>query len=483
MEVKVPSGEQHLREPSGTPHLDRVLGRRDLVLLFVVAVANLNVVPAIAAAGPMTVWLWLLALLLYFWPQGVAVTELSHQWPGEGGIYLWTKHSFGDRHGFLVGWCYWLANVVYLPTVLLSCLGVGVYMFGGTSLALADNGAFTSVAACILLLFLLAMNVRGLSVGKWLNDLGGIGTIGGALVICTLGAVISSRHGSSIHISDLEPQLAHLQLLGAFGTICFSLQGLDVASLMGDEIREPRKILPAAIFWGGVISGLIYLGVTVSMLVATPPQQIGMLSGLLQAVSSMAERIGLRSLVAPLAFLEFIAILGTASAWFTGAARLPFVAGIDRYLPASLGKVHPRYHTPYVALSLFALCSCLLIGASYWGATVGEAYVTLLELAVILQMVPNCYMFAVLLKYALRSENSLFANRRYVIANGACGLVASGVAVCVAFIPEARTRTIWLYELKLILACLIVLGSAFFFYSRSRRTLIPNGPLEDGSRD
>lgn len=448
------------------PHLDRVLGRRDLVLLFVVAVANLNIVPAIAAAGPMTVWLWLLALLLYFWPQGVAVTELSHCWPGEGGVYLWTKNSFGERHGFLAGWCYWLANVVYLPTVLLSCLGVGVYVFGGGAIALAENGKFSSVAACVLLVILLLVNIRGLSVGKWLNSLGGIGTIGGALVVCMLAALTLRQHGSVLRFTDLKPHFTQWQFAATFGTICYSLQGLDLASIMGDEIREPRKILPGAIFWGGVISGLVYLGVTLSMLVATDPQQIGMLSGLLQAASSMAGRTNLTAIIVPLAALEFVAIMGTASAWFTGTARLPFVAGIDRYLPASLGRLHPRYHTPYVALTLFAVCSGVLIGASYWGATVGEAYVTLLELAVILQMIPNCYMFAALLKYARGSVR--LSNRPYVITNASCGLTASAAGLCVAFIPAAQTKNVWIYELKLMLALVIVLGSAFYFYSRKR---------------
>ena len=88
------------------PHLKRVLGRWDLVLLFVVAVFNLNVVPSIAANGGVTVWLWLIALLLFFWPQGIAVIELAHRYPGEGGVYLWAKEVFGDFHGFLSGWCY-----------------------------------------------------------------------------------------------------------------------------------------------------------------------------------------------------------------------------------------------------------------------------------------------------------------------------------------------------------------------------------------
>ena len=80
--------EVHLAEEqatqSGTVHLKRVLGRWDLVALFVVAVFNLNVVPSIAANGGVTVWLWIVSLLLFFWPQGIAVIELAHRFPGEG---------------------------------------------------------------------------------------------------------------------------------------------------------------------------------------------------------------------------------------------------------------------------------------------------------------------------------------------------------------------------------------------------------------
>ena len=111
-------------------HLKRALGQWDLVLLFIVAVANLNVVPVVAANGPVTIWLWLLALLLFFWPQGLAVVELSHRYPQEGGIYLWTKKFFGDFHGFLSGWCYWTNNVFYIPTLLLIVVGISVYVGG-----------------------------------------------------------------------------------------------------------------------------------------------------------------------------------------------------------------------------------------------------------------------------------------------------------------------------------------------------------------
>lgn len=455
-------------ETAKGPRLDKVLGRTDLILLFVAAVANLNIVPAIAASGPLTAWLWLIALASYFWPQGVAVTELSAVWPGEGGIYVWTKHSFGDKHAFLAAWSYWLANVVYLPTVLLSCIGVAVYVFGPAIQALAGSPQFTGTAAIVLLVFLLLLNIRGESAGKWITNLGGIGTLIGALVICCLAALLLHRHGSSVTLHDLRPHAANWRLFAIFGTICLSLQGLDLASIMGDEIREPRKVLPGAIFWGGVISGAAYLGVTVSMLVAMPAGQIGVLSGILQAISSMAQRVNLGAIVAPVALFEAIAILGTAAAWFGGTARLPFVAGIDRYLPSQLGRLHPRYHTPYVALTVFALLSAGLILMSYLGASVTEAYLTLLNITVVLQLIPNVYMFAALVKL-VRTRQQEFKRPVYVFANGAVGVITSIVGIGLAFIPAEETTHIWLYELKLISAIAAVFSIAFLFYFRAHR--------------
>src|SRR6185295_12284183 len=90
-----PSSQRDLLSENGQnsqhPQLKRALGRFDLVLLFVVAVFNLNVVPSIAANGGVTIWLWITALLLFFWPQGIAVIELAQRYPGEGGVYLWAK--------------------------------------------------------------------------------------------------------------------------------------------------------------------------------------------------------------------------------------------------------------------------------------------------------------------------------------------------------------------------------------------------------
>jgi amino acid transporter len=236
------------------PHLKRVLGRSDLVLLFVVAVFNLNVVPSIAANGGVTVWLWVVSLVLFFWPQGIAVIELAHRYPGEGGVYLWAKEVFGDFHGFLSGWCYWTNNMLYVPTVMLYFVGVSVFVLGPGHQALADNKTFALVASLILLGVLTGLNIVGSSVGKWLNNLGAIGTGIAATVLIGLGAWLWLRFGTTITAEDFRIPSDPRFVMNSFGVICFGLVGLELASIMGDEIKDPGRTLPGAVAWGGVLS-------------------------------------------------------------------------------------------------------------------------------------------------------------------------------------------------------------------------------------
>src|SRR5260370_11035737 len=179
-------------------HLRRVLGRWDLVLLFVVAVFNLNVVPSIAANGGVTVWLWIISLALFFWPQGIGVSELAHRYPGEGGVYLWAKEVFGDFHGFLSGWCYWTNNMMYVPTIMLYFVGVFVFVLGPRHAALADNKHFALAASLALLTILVILNIVGLGVGKWINNLGAVGTFVAAALLIGLGLIVWSRFGTSV---------------------------------------------------------------------------------------------------------------------------------------------------------------------------------------------------------------------------------------------------------------------------------------------
>src|SRR6266566_4028123 len=438
---------------AGLPHLKRVLGRWDLVLLFVVAVFNLNVVPSIAVNGGITVWLWTISLILFFWPQGIAVIELAHRYPGEGGVYLWAKEVFGDFHGFLSGWCYWTNNMMYVPTIMLYFVGVSVFSLGPAHASLADSKAFALLASLALLVVLVVLNIVGLGVGKWINNVGGLGT--------------------SLTAADFRIPANPRFVLNSFGVICFGLVGLELASVMGDEIEDPRRTLPGAVALGGLLSGALYVGTTLTLLVAVSKDQINVLQGIVQAVSHMSARVGIGWIIAPFALMLSLSIAGIGSAWLGGSARIPFVAGLDSYLPDWLGKIHPRYSTPHAALIVHATVSLILVvvNFSFTGAGVQETFQKLLSLAVVLQLIPFLYMFGALLIIAAQKS---FAPGRYgkgtLIAAGLSGFLTTSVGIALAFFPAQQITSLFSYELWMFGGTLAFIGLAgFFFFIYGRR--------------
>ena len=456
---------ESLTAPAETVHLKRSLGRWDLIALFVVAVFNLNVVPSIAANGGVTVWLWLISLVLFFWPQGIAVIELAHRYPGEGGVYLWAKEVFGDFHGFLSGWCYWTNNMMYVPTVMLYFVGVSVFVLGPGHAALADNKIFTVVASVGLMALLVILNIVGLGVGKWINNLGGIGTAIAAAVLIGLGLIVFARFGTTITVSDFRIPPNPRFVLNSFGVICFGLVGLELASVMGDEIKDPQKTLPGAVAWGGILSGVMYIATTLTLLIAVSKNDINVLQGIVQAVSHMANRVGADWIIAPFALMLSISIAGIGSAWLAGSARIPFVAGLDSYMPSWLGKTHQRFATPYAALIVQGVVSMVLVLVNAVGSGVQETFQRLLSLAVVLQLVPFLYMFAALLKIAANpnSEKGVYSKVTLFLA-GASGLITTTLGIVLAFFPAQQIRSLLSYEMWMFGGTLFFIGLAVFFF-------------------
>src|SRR4030088_557621 len=462
------------------PHLKRVLGRRDLVLLFVVAVFNLNVVPSIAANGGVTIWLWIISLVLFFWPQGIAVIELAHRYPGEGGVYLWAKEVFGDFHGFLSGWCYWTNNMLYVPTVMLYFVGVSVYVLGPGHLALADNKIFASTASLTLLALLTVLNILGLGVGKWINNIGAIGTFVAAAVLVGLGIVIWSRFGSGISRADFQVPANPRFVLNSFGVICFGLVGLELASVMGDEIQDPARTLPGAVAWGGVISGVLYVAVTLTLLVSLG-KNVKVPQGVVQAVSQMAARVNVNWITVPFAVMLSLAIAGIGSAWMGGCARIPFVAGLDSYMPSWVRRVHPTFATPYAALIVQGIVSAVLVMLNFAGAGVQETFQKLLSLAVVLQLVPFLYMFGALVRFSIvESAPQGKYSRATLFLAGTSGLLTTTLGIALVFFPAQQITSLLSYELWMFGGTLFFIGlAAFFFYvyggQKSRRGLVRGG--------
>ncbi len=271
-----------------TPQLERALTLRDLVLFNLVAVIGIGWVATAAKAGPSALTLWLLAAILFFVPQGLAVIQLSSSFPAEGGIYAWTKKEFGEGHGFVCGWCYWINNVLFYPTLLLAGAVSATYIIGQGESGLANNWTYVLPFTLIALTLAVMLNVVGVDTGKWLQNIGGVSVYlpGIFLILLGLYAALTKAPANTLTLVQLKPDLTNLPLLNLWATIAFAFAGLELSSTMGHEIHNPRRNLPRSIYIAAPLIALIYVCGTGSMLWLVPKQEINIVAGPLQAIAN-----------------------------------------------------------------------------------------------------------------------------------------------------------------------------------------------------
>jgi amino acid transporter len=461
------------------PQLVRALRLGDLVLMNLVAVLGLRHLATSAKAGPVTLVLWALAAIFFFVPQGLVVMELSSRFPNVGGIYDWTKRALGEGHGFLCGWCYWINNVLYYPNLLISAAVVATFVTGEGDSKLGDNSTYVITATLVMLWIATAVNIVGVGTGKWLQNLGGIGTYIPGIIIVLIGVYgfFSQPAANSITVGDLTPQKTDYDSLNLWASISFAYAGLELSATMGGEVNDARRTLPRAIFISAPLIALIYILGTGSVLWTVPNEQINVVSGFLQTIE-----IGMRQIsanlwwVAPIcAALYTLGSLGGVGAWLIGPARVALSIGLDRYFPPAFGAIHPRWKTPYVAiLAQTALATVFLLITQIGEETgVGQVYLILLSAQLIIYYVTYIYLFIVFLIHRRRegvSPDVMAApgGTPGAYAIGISGLLVTIFAIVLALVPPPGTVNWVEYEVKVIggVAFLILLGMVIYWLAR-----------------
>ena len=291
-----------------------------------------------------------------------------------------------------------------------------------------------------------------------------------------LGLLAFLRFGSATRFSP-ETMLpsTHLKDIVFWSTIAFSLSGLESASMLGEEIRDARRNIPRALLAAGVLITALYILGTVAMLVALPQQQIQSLQGFMQAIESASRRLGLVWLVAPIAGLIVLGGLGQAGAWFAAGGRLPFVAGIDRYLPAAFGRLHPKYNSPYVSLMSQAGIAAVFIFLGQAGTTVKGAYDVLVSMSIISYFIPYLLMFASMIR--LQGEPAgpevirVPGGRRVAIGLAALGFTTTVVTIGLALIPaeDDPNKLLAVSKTAGLTLLLVATGSLVYAWGRRRR--------------
>src|SRR5882724_495135 len=435
------------------------MGFWDVLLFNIATVLGPRWIAAAAHNGTSSISLWVVAALLFFVPSALVINELSSRFPEEGGLYVWTKEAFGDFHGFVAGWNYWIYTVFYFPGLLLASAAMSGYLMGQNGAALAENRTFLLSVSVGLLVVAVAFNIIGLNIGKWLQNAGGVATYLPLMAVVAIAGIIWMKHGSATHftVRNMLPTW-NWDTVNFWSQIAFAFSGLELVSAMSQEVRNPQRTLPRGLYAAGVLIAAMYIAGTVAVLVLIPAAGVSTTSGVFQAITagSIALRIGFLGILA--AIVVTVGNAGGVGSTVAGIARVPFVVGIDRYLPEAFGRIHPRWRTPYISILVQAVLSGLILFLSQIKShTVQAAYQFLVDATIILYFVPFLYMFAAAIRLYSRQDRR--QNKEAVlIPGGKSGVwIVSGtgflivlVGIFVSLVPPGDSVDKLGFELKLV---------------------------------
>ena len=452
----------------------RAMGFRDLVLFYVVTGVSLRWIATAAGGGPSAVIIWFGAWLTFYTPLALSVIELSSRYPQEGGLYVWSKLAFGEFGGFLAAWIYWTSNLPYFPAVLYFAGSNLLYMRGERWTYLANDARFYIWFSIATLAVITLLNVVGLDVGKWLHNVGAVAMWLPVVIIIGMGMIAWKRFGAatSFTAGSMIPS-THFKDMIFWSTLIFALGGCETGSFMGEEIKNPRRTIPWALFTGGLVVTFCYVGGTIGVLLALPAGQVNNLQGLMQAIMRTAERIGFFWIIPVTAFFIALSNLGAASAYLAAVARLPFVAGIDRLLPPVFGKLHPRWRTPYVALILQALVGVAFVFLGQAGTTVKGAYDVLVSLGIITYFLPYLFLFGAMFRLQRQPAGPevirVPGGKPVAVLLSCVGFCAALLTIALSFVPSSGEINPALAIVKVVGGTAVLLATGAFLYWGGKR--------------
>jgi len=393
--------------PDPKSQLRKTMGFWDVLLFNIATVLGPRWIAAAGHNGTSSISLWVLAAVFFFVPGALVINELSSRFPEEGGLYAWSREAFGPFHGFVAGWTYWIYTFFYFPGLLLASASMAAYIMGGRGSALAQDRTFQLTVSLGILLVAVVLNIVGLNIGKWLQNAGGVGTYVPLLMLVGIAAVLYLHHGSATHftMANIMPTW-NWDTVNFWSQIAFAFTGLELVSAMSEEVRDPRRTLPRAVFGAGALIALMYIVGTFAVLSLAPAADIDPQSGVFHAITvgSVALKLGFLGVLA--AILVTFGNAGGVGSTVAGIARVPFVVGVDRYLPAAFGKIHPRWKTPWVSILVQASISAAILLGSQINETTQGAYQKLIDAGIILYFIPFLYMFAAVIKLARRKDRN-----------------------------------------------------------------------------
>src|SRR5438445_7117456 len=397
MHISLDRGERSVKEHSES--LKKPLGLRDLVLTQILFVVGSSWVGAAAKIGAAYLFFSLLCILLSYIPQAAVVIYLSNRMPLEGGIYRWAKLGFNEFAGFIVAWNLWLLSITVIALGGMFITTNISYAIGPGAAWMPNNKWCVSLISATLVGGLGWACVRGLSLGKWVHNIGACAMF---IVYATLIFLpfLGLARGELKTYQPLQfalPAMSIFYCFNIFSKLAVgALSGFEYVAILAGETRAPARDIGRSVLIASPVIALMFILGTSSVLAFIGNNPIDLIGPVPQTLRLGLHSFRIAGAIASVAIvLMTVRSISSISIHFTGSSRLPMVAGWDHLLPAWFSRLHVRYKTPINSI-MFVGAITLVIGiSSQIGAGMQEAFQLVDNAANVFYGIVYAVMFAI----------------------------------------------------------------------------------------
>lgn len=424
----------------------QVLGLFTLSMIGVAAVLSLRNVPSVAEEGFSSVIFWIIGAIIVFIPVAFVSAELATGWPKSGGLYVWVKEAFGDRWGFVTSWFYWIANVVWFPTILAFTAATIAYIFNPD---LAGNGLYMMTVILIVFWAVTLANFFGMKVSGWISTVGVIlGTILPGAILIIMGIWwLAAGNPSQITMTggSVIPDFSSVENIVFLIGVSLSFVGLELSSIHAQEVKNPSRDYPKSILIAVLIVLLVYIVSTIAVAAVVPQHEISLVAGLMQAFEAFFKPFNLAVAVPVIAALTAIGAFALINTWVMAPAKAILVTARNGDLPPILQHVNRNY-APVSILILQAVIGTLLASVFVLMPNVNASYWLITALTSQLYAIIYILMFAAAIRLRYTRPE---VKRPYTVPGGKAGMwLAAGVGLAgsvliliIGFFPPSQITT------------------------------------------
>jgi len=473
--------------------LKKSLFRFDMIFFTVCAIVALDTIGQSSSYGAQAIFWLVVSGATFLIPYGFITAELGAAFPTEGATYDWVRLAYGHFAGAVVGVLYWLSNPIWLGGTLTATTIAALDALWGSSFT-GNQGAET-VIGFLFIWGAVIMNILSLRYMKWVPNVGGILRIALLAFFALLVVISGASHGFHGTLAGFFPTDMTV-LIGVIGVIVFQWIGFELQTNASEEMENPQKDVPRAVYVSGVISFLGYAIPILGVILILSSNQLSNVSGFVAAYQFASSSVfgGAAPFFNHVAALAMVfVLLSSGTTWLMGSDRLMAIGALAGSGPQQLGYFSARFGTPIVVNVLSGIIATLFMFITFFVTGGGlHGY-----FAAVLGLVISTTTFSYILIFpALLTLRSKYPNvaRPFVVPGGNAGAWVS-VILTMFWVVAATVFSLWpglftsawsadyagvsrsTFEVYTFITVAILIAIAVAFWAVGRGHAIHTGPV------